>query len=99
MGDEVLAARVPGPDMPRIDACRHWLNALAFPRQAQAGDARAQRLMAIPVAEGGGEALTIRGKSLGTSGRAVGRPSRLTPYPMNSLTFLPHSYYLSIPLN
>src|SRR5712691_11196632 len=87
IGDEVVHRLVAGANMPWIDARRHRLDALALPRQAQAGDVRAQRLMAIPVAEGGGETLHIRGKSLGTSGRGVGHASMLAGYPINSLAF------------
>src|SRR5207245_9657324 len=88
IGNEVVHRLVARADMPRIDARRHGLDALALPGQAQAGDVRAQRLMAIPVAEGGGETLHIRGNSLGSSGRGVGHASMLAAYPMISLTFL-----------
>jgi hypothetical protein len=44
--------------------------------------------MAIPVAEGGGETLNIRAKSLGAGAREVGHTPMLPAYPMKTLTFL-----------
>ena len=75
-------------DMARIDACGHRLDALPLARQAQAHDVGPQRLMPVPVAEGGGETLNIRVKPLGARGREVEHTLMLTAYPMNSLTFV-----------
>ena len=52
---------VAGAHMPGVHACRHRLDALALPRQAQARDVRAQRLMAIPMAKGGGQLVHVGG--------------------------------------
>jgi len=88
VGDKMMHRLMPGADMPGIHARRHRLDALALPGQAQARDVGAQRLMAIPVAEHGGQAVHIGGEALGT-GRLGGRhTSRLAGYPMNSLAFL-----------
>ena len=49
VGDQVMHRLVPCPDVPRVDARGHGLDALALTREAQPGEVGPQRLVPIPV--------------------------------------------------
>src|SRR5216684_3531951 len=93
VGDEMMHRLMARLDVAGIDARRHRLDALALPRQAEAGDVGAQGVMAIPMAEGCGQAVHIGGEALGTSRLGDGHTASLAAYPMNSIIFLTQSYY------
>ena len=57
-------------------------------RSSQAREVGAQRLMAIPVAKGGGQLVHIGGETVGAGSLGGWHTSRLAAYPMIPLAFL-----------
>ena len=86
--DEVMHRLMARAHVAGIDAGGHGLDALPIPGQAETGDIGPQGPMPILVAEGGGETLNIRVKSLGAGAREGGHTPRLPAYPMTSLIFM-----------
>jgi hypothetical protein len=81
VGDEMVHRLMPRSDVAGIDSGGHGLDALALPRQAQAGDVGAQRLMTVSVAQGRGQVGHVGGKRSARTVSAVGirRDSQRTP--------------------
>jgi len=88
VGHEVMHRLMACADMPRIDACRHRLNALALPGQAQPGEIGAGRLPSVGVPEHLRQPRHVLPKPLDPGVCDSGHVLTLAWYPPESLTFL-----------